>query len=156
LATGIAAATNLAANAYLIPRFGMLGAAWANAMSYATLAAITVWLSWREYSIPYEWRRLSAVAAAGIGAYLAAEFAGGRSAVPLVSAVLRGLVTVAVFATILLATGFLHSGELRVLNDMRRRAVRGSVPPPSSRDESEQTEMAGEIVATTHEPGEKR
>jgi len=150
LATGIAAATNLAANAVLIPRFGLIGAAWANAVSYATLAAFTVWLSWREFPIPYEWRRLAAVAAAGIGAYLAAEFAIGSSAGPLVSAVARGVVVVGTYLGILLATGFLHAGEFRVLNDMRRRALRGRTPPPPA-DQGGPVEMAGEIVATTHE-----
>ena len=154
LATGIAAATNLAANALLIPRFGLLGAAWANALSYATLAAFTVWLSWREYPIPYEWRRLAAVAAAGTGAYLAAEFVIGSLAAPLLSALTRGVATVAVFLGILLATGFLHAGEFRVLNDMRRRALRGRTPRPPG-DDSDQVEMAGEIVATMHEPAEK-
>ena len=69
LSTGIAAATNLAANAFLIPRYGLLGAAWANAASYTTLAVFTVWLSWREY--PYrtsggDWRRWQRRASAPI------------------------------------------------------------------------------------------
>ena len=155
LSTGIAAATNLAANAFLIPRYGLLGAAWANAASYATLAVFTVWLSWREYPYRTEWRRLAALAAAGIGAYLAAEFAIGSPASALVSALTRGITAVAVFLLILLATGFMHAGELRVLNDIRRRVLRGrTAPSPPPGDDSEQVEMAGEIVATTHEPQE--
>ena len=70
---------------------------------------------------------------AGIGAYLAAEFAIGSPGIALVSALTRGITAVAVFLLILLATGFMHSGELRVLNDIRRRVLRGRTapsPPP--------------------------
>ena len=72
------------------------------------------------------------------------------------SALTRGITAVAVFLLILLATGFMHAGELRVLNDIRRRVLRGrTAPSPPPGDDSEQVEMAGEIVATTHEPQEK-
>ena len=47
VATGIAAAVSLAANAFLIPRYGILGAAWANATAYGTLALVTVGFSLR-------------------------------------------------------------------------------------------------------------
>ena len=73
LATGIAAATSLAANTLLIPRFGLMGAAWANTIAYGTLAAVTVGFSWRAYPIPYEWGRLLRVAAAGGLAFAAAS-----------------------------------------------------------------------------------
>jgi len=67
LATGTAAAVSLLANALLIPRFGMLGAAWANTLSYATLATVTVAFSWYVYPIRYEWSRLLRIAVAGGG-----------------------------------------------------------------------------------------
>ncbi len=44
MATGMAAAASLLANAWLIPRYGLMGAAWANTVAYATLAAATVGL----------------------------------------------------------------------------------------------------------------
>ena len=40
VATGIAAVASVTANVLLIPHFGVLGAAWANMISYGVLAAV--------------------------------------------------------------------------------------------------------------------
>ena len=65
--TAAAAATNIAFNFLLIPRFGIAGAAWATVASYAVMAALGVWLSRRLYPLPLETRRLAAlVAVAGL------------------------------------------------------------------------------------------
>jgi O-antigen/teichoic acid export membrane protein len=144
LATGIAAATSLAANTLLIPRFGLMGAAWANTIAYGTLAAVTVGFSWRAYPIPYEWGRLLRVAVAGSLAFAAA------SAVPeslphAFGLIVRPGVILAVYALGLLLSGFFHSGELEILQDIRRRVTRRDAPPPAAEP---QVEMAGEIVDT--------
>jgi O-antigen/teichoic acid export membrane protein len=147
LATGFAAIVSLTANLVLIPRYGMLGAAWSNAIAYATLAAVTVGFSWRLYPIPYEWSRLLRIAAAAIAAYAAA----GRipQMQPFPGLLLRGAVTVLVYAAILFVTRFFRAGELRVLADMRQRMRR--MKTTASPDVG-QVEMAGEIVSTAHEP----
>ena len=62
--TAAAAATNVAANFALIPRFGMLGAAWATVLAYAVMAGMGLRISQRLYPIPFEWRRLGGLAAA--------------------------------------------------------------------------------------------
>lgn len=69
LITGVAAAVNVAANFLLIPRLGILGAAWATVLSYALMAGMGLWISQRLYPIPFEWRRLLALLGAGAGAY---------------------------------------------------------------------------------------
>jgi O-antigen/teichoic acid export membrane protein len=65
--TAAAAVTNVAANFALIPRFGILGAAWATVLAYAVMATLGIRISQRLYPLPLEWPRLWAVAlAAGI------------------------------------------------------------------------------------------
>jgi O-antigen/teichoic acid export membrane protein len=150
IATGIAAATSVTANMLLIPRFGLMGAAYSQTIAYATLAVVTIGFSQRAYPISYEWGRLARIAAAGVIAFLAA------SALPtfgptIAALVLRGLTVVAVYALVLFAAGFFTPGEFKVLQDIRRRAVqkkRKAVEAPVGDD----VEMAGEIVSSAPEP----
>ncbi len=60
--TAIAAATNIALNFALVPRFGMMGAAWATVAGYAVMAGLGWGFSHRLYPIPFEGRRLALVA----------------------------------------------------------------------------------------------
>jgi O-antigen/teichoic acid export membrane protein len=69
LVTAVAAAVNIAANFALIPRFGMLGAAWATVLSYACMAALGFLLSRGLYPIPFEGTRLLRIAAAGAASF---------------------------------------------------------------------------------------
>lgn len=56
------AALNLALCFLLIPRYGMMGAAWATAISYAALALAQVIINQRVWYIPYEYGRIAKVA----------------------------------------------------------------------------------------------
>jgi O-antigen/teichoic acid export membrane protein len=67
--TAAAAATNVAANLLLIPRLGMMGAAWATVLSYAVMAGLGFAISRRLYPVPFEGRRLAALGAAAAGTY---------------------------------------------------------------------------------------
>jgi O-antigen/teichoic acid export membrane protein len=67
--TAAAASVNIAANFALIPRYGMMGAAWATVLSYAGMAALGYLLSRRLYPIPFEGGRLLRIALAGAGCY---------------------------------------------------------------------------------------
>jgi hypothetical protein len=60
-------------------------------------------------------------------------------------------VTVAVYALVLLATGFFLPGELGALRDVHRR-VMSRKPAPAETPEPSQVEMAGEILAPAPEP----
>jgi O-antigen/teichoic acid export membrane protein len=145
IATGIAAGTSVIGNLVLIPRFGMIGAAWANAIAYATLAGVTSAFSWRAYPIPYEWSRLSRIAIAGLAAYVAATRLvpdGGR---PIERLLVGGAATVPVYALVLYATRFFHAGELRLLRDIRRRALERR-PIPTVDPGAQEVEMAGELL----------
>lgn len=138
--TAIGAAANIGLNFALIPRFGMIGAAWANGAAYALQASIAFGFSQRFYPVAYEYGRVSRAIAAAIVAYAAARALPGM---PAIAGVLtRGATVIVVMSALLWLTGFFNADELRVLNGLRaRRAPRHPMPPP------ETTELAGEIVA---------
>ncbi len=61
-----AAVANIALNYALIPRYGMIGAAWANAAAYAVQAGLAFTFSQRVYPVRYEYRP-SDPCAGGVG-----------------------------------------------------------------------------------------
>jgi O-antigen/teichoic acid export membrane protein len=73
IVTAAAAAANIAANVLLIPRLGLMGAAWATVIAYAVMAALGAAFSRRVFPIPFEARRLVAVAGAGLAAFALAR-----------------------------------------------------------------------------------
>jgi O-antigen/teichoic acid export membrane protein len=64
-----AAVVSVALNLLLIPRLGMMGAAWAGLGSYAVFAALTWAVGNRLYAIPYEFVRSAKVAGLALGLY---------------------------------------------------------------------------------------
>ena len=109
--TAAAAATNVGANLLLIPRFGMMGAAWATVFSYAVMAGLGFTFSRRLYPIPYEWSRIIRVVAAAAGCYLLALLAPE----PWLPAVAVKLLALAAFPALAVALGALHPAELEWL-----------------------------------------
>jgi len=128
IATGLAAGVNVSANFLLIPRFGMLGPAYANVLSYAVLAAVAMTFSRRFYPIPYEWSRVARVVGAGVVAYVAAAFGPPALMWSPLGVLVRGSIVVFVYLGCLALTGFLSRGErakLAVLFARVRSAVGG-------------------------------
>ena len=158
VATISAAAVNVGLNFALIPRYGIVGAAWANGAAYAVQAALGYYLSQRYYPIPYEWPRLARVCGAAIAAYVAAALLPGMtinvdprsSLAPLPNLLMRGATVVVVYAALLFVTGFFHREELDRLRALRRRGG----PPRRTPRAPDSTEMAGEVVATDIEAPE--
>jgi O-antigen/teichoic acid export membrane protein len=152
ITTGIAAAVSLLANVLLVPRFGMLGAAWANMAAYATLAAVTTAFSWRLYPIPYEWSRLGRIAMAGGLAYAVALQIVPASIRPVPGLLLRGGISVPTYLLVLYLTRFFHAGELQLLRALRQRTRRSGprLPSPAQKD----VEMAGDVVEGVTDPVE--
>lgn len=139
VATGTAAAANVALNLALVPRFGMMGAAWANAAAYALQALMALRFSQRFYHVDYQTRRIALLVGAALAACLAARALPAMN--PLAGVVVRGLTVVAIYAVVLLAAGFFEPQELAVLRRLRRGAPRRSEGPAP-----EVTELGGEIV----------
>ena len=75
--TGVAAAVNIALNLLLIPPYGMMGAAVATVAAYMTIFVGMVWWSQRIYPVPYQWRRVTTAAGAGIALAAVGKLAGG-------------------------------------------------------------------------------
>jgi O-antigen/teichoic acid export membrane protein len=141
VSTAIGAAANIGLNVLLIPRFGIIGAAWANGAAYGLQAAVAYRLSQRFYPVRYEYGRVARAVLAALAAYAAAR---ALPPMPALAGVLaRGSTVAAVMGALLWATRFFNAEELRALNALRRRrAVAG--PPAAAPDT---TELAGEIVA---------
>ena len=73
--TGTGAAVNIGLNFWLIPRWGMVGAAISTAVAYVVLfAGMTVYAQ-HVYPVPYQWRRIVTVVAAAVGLTVAARAA---------------------------------------------------------------------------------
>jgi O-antigen/teichoic acid export membrane protein len=142
VSTAAGAAANIGLNILLIPPYGFIGAAWANAASYALQAAIAFGLSQRLYPVRYEHGRLARAIAAAAAGYLAASQLPGMPS--LAGVPVRGGTVMAVMAALLWATGFFRADELRELNALRRRLSRAApvTTPP------ETTEKAGQVVST--------
>lgn len=73
--TAAAAATDVGLNFVLIPRFGMMGAAWATVAGYAVMAGLGAAISHRLYPIPFEVRSLVSFTAMAVIVYAASTLA---------------------------------------------------------------------------------
>ncbi len=57
-------------NTLLVPRFGMMGAAWATVAAYATMAMTLFFFAQRAYPIVFDWRRVLTMVAAALGLFI--------------------------------------------------------------------------------------
>ena len=130
IAAGVAAGANILANIVLIPRFGILGPAWANVVSYAVLAGVAYVFSQRFYPIRYETGRIVRVILAGVVAYLAAVLLVPPLRFALAGVLARGTVVVAVYPAVLGVTGFFRRQELARIEALvgQLRAARARKP----------------------------
>jgi len=100
----------------LVPTFGMLGAAWASALAYATMALMLLFIVQRFYYVPYEWGRVGGMFGLAMGLYGAWELVPALQH-PLVEGGLLG-----VFAGSLLALRIIPPRSLRrLLREWRAR-----------------------------------
>ena len=140
VSTTTGAVLNVALNLALVPRYGMYGAAWANAASYAVQCAIAYYFSQHFYPIPHDWPRIArALFSAGAAYALAVSL---PEMTPLIGVLLRGGTVVVVAAMLLWATGFFRTEDLRRLAQLRRAGEALPVTTPADTQE-----MAGEIVS---------
>jgi O-antigen/teichoic acid export membrane protein len=140
VSTILGAAINVILNFVLIPTFGIIGAAWANAVAYGVQTAVAFRLSQRFYPIQYETGRLARVTAAALVACLTARALPEMR--PFIGVLMRGSAVVLVMAALLGTTGFFRADEMRALAALRRRRPGAAVMPAA-----DTTELAGEIVS---------
>ena len=101
--SGIGAAANVALNFWLVPRYGMVGAAISTLAAYLVLFAGMTLYAQHVYPVAYQWRRVATVVLAAAGLTVAAR-ATGLSLVP-------SITLVAVYPLVLLVLGFYLPAE---------------------------------------------
>ena len=75
IVSGAGAALNIGLNFWLVPRYGMVGAAIATAAAYVALFLGMVFYAQRVYPVAYQWRRVITALGAGVGLTVAARAA---------------------------------------------------------------------------------
>ncbi|HLY86521.1 MAG TPA: oligosaccharide flippase family protein [Gaiellaceae bacterium] len=73
VAATLAAVLNFTLNVWLIPAYGMLGAAYATLAAYALLMAVRTWNAQKMYPVAYQWRRVAVLLLAAGGLTLAGK-----------------------------------------------------------------------------------
>lgn len=153
VATGIAAATSVAANLTLVPTLGVLGAAIANASSYAVLAGLSAVFANRVYPVGYEWRRMAQVAGVGLAGYTVAVLLIPADWPAIAGLPARAAVAAVTYLALLSATGFLTAAERARLGAIwqtaRLRRKRQQQPAEVDIEVAETTELAGNVVSST-------
>ncbi|HWZ74946.1 MAG TPA: oligosaccharide flippase family protein [Candidatus Sulfotelmatobacter sp.] len=98
----------------LIPHYGMMGAAWATLGGFAIFSVVTLIFAQRVYYIDYEFGRIGALTAMGIGLYLAGNLISVASLVP---GLLGRAAILLLFPTILWIGGFFTDSEKRIMGN---------------------------------------
>jgi len=73
LLTIAAGAVNVGLNVVLIPRIGILGAAWSTIAGYLTMLVLSFWYAGRSYPVTLDWGRMAALFAVAAAALLSAH-----------------------------------------------------------------------------------
>ena len=120
VAGACAAGMNLALNYFLIKYFGMMGAAWATALSFASLGAISYVLSQRVFPLRLGLPRMWAAMGAAAGTYVVCQ---SLSPDNLLMAIGLKCVVLAAFPVILWKTGILPAATVSVLSAARDKAA---------------------------------
>jgi O-antigen/teichoic acid export membrane protein len=111
----VAAVVNIALNFLLIPRHGMLGAAWATLAAFVVQMTLLVYIALRYYPIPYQWGRLALLLGVAGGLYL------GGVNLPFAAtwATLAGKgLLIGAFPALLWGLGFFHPEERKQLEQL--------------------------------------
>ncbi len=74
IASGAAAALNIGLNFWLIPAYGMLGAAYATLAALLMLMVVRTWNAQKLFPVAYQWRRIAVMLAAAGGLTTVGEY----------------------------------------------------------------------------------
>ena len=105
----LTAAANVGLNLLLIPRFGMMGAAWATAFSFLLMAILSLSVSQKVYRLPYVFGR---VAALGSVAIIVFSFSTLITVPSLILELSLKLLLFAAFPIVLYLLGLFSKGEV--------------------------------------------
>lgn len=130
VSTIAAALVGIGAGVWLIPGFGVAGAAFTVLIAYFVQVAVAFVLSQRCYPVPYEAGRLTRVVLAGVGATFAAKALPEMA--PLAGFLARGTTTVVAYGALLWITGFFRASERAFLREMVAHIRRRHAPAAAS------------------------
>lgn len=119
LITVAAAFLNLGLNFLLIPRWGMMGAAWATALSFLLVAVLTGAVAQRFYAVRYEYRRLAKLLVCALVVFIVGIQVSPQATIW--SVLWHLMAGTAAFPIALAATGFLDVEERNALRELWRR-----------------------------------
>lgn len=111
----IPAVLNVGLNFVLIPRFGMIGAAWSTLVGYVIMMVLTLWISQRVYYIPYEYGKITKILGAAVVVAVAGRLVHDVSW-PTAIALKLGLL--AFFAGLLAVSGVIAASERTLIRSM--------------------------------------
>jgi O-antigen/teichoic acid export membrane protein len=145
---GGAAVVNITFNFLLIPRWGMMGAAWATVIAYVVMCVASYIVDEHYFPIRYEWKRIVKVALAmgatfAISVWTKSEHLAGQIAC--------GVAMLLLYPALLGAFGFYTESELRTIHrwanlDLRRLRRRAA---PAGRSEPA---LGAAVLAEVEEP----
>ena len=123
------AAVNIVGTILLIPVWGMMGAAAATFLAYATMAGLLYFVVRRFYPLPYEWGRLLKIAGSTAATYLLFLLLGGWE-----SHVVVKILLLLFFLFSMFLFRFFEPAEMALLKRLVARPSSGAEPPPSVGD----------------------
>jgi len=110
---------NVGLNLWLMPRYGVMAAAWTTLVSYAATLVFAWVAAQRVYKVPYEYARLARAAVTAGALYWIASTAGYGTA----TGVAAHVAAIAAFPVLLLAVGVVSPSERRIVSDATRRLI---------------------------------
>jgi O-antigen/teichoic acid export membrane protein len=120
----VPAALNIGLNFVLIPRFGMMGAAWATLIARALMLTSTLLVSQRIYPIPYEYGTMAKVLVIGCAVAAAGQLVPDT---PFLLRVAIKLLLAAAFPGLLYVTGAIDPATLAAIRERLSRYLPGGV-----------------------------
>jgi O-antigen/teichoic acid export membrane protein len=127
---GGAAVVNIIFNALLIPRWGMMGAAWATVIAYAVMCIASYYVDEHYFPIRYEWGRIGRILAALAITYTVSVYATPEN---LFGQIACGFAMLMLYPALLGALGFYNESELARLRKIANTPLDELLPRPKLR-----------------------
>jgi O-antigen/teichoic acid export membrane protein len=118
----VPAAVNVGLNFLLVPRIGVMGAAWATLLAYPLMFVLAVVAGQRAYRIPYDWGRIALALGAALALSLATPLAEREG---LLASLALKAVLLAAYPAALLVFGFVLPAERAVVKRTWRAWLKG-------------------------------
>jgi O-antigen/teichoic acid export membrane protein len=110
----ITCSINIGGNFLLIPKWGMMGAAWSTLLAYAALPVINYYFARKYLSLTWQWKRLGLILIVGGVVLTSMIFVHGLS---LSASVFVKLGILAMFPLLLFVSGFFNQNEIQFGKD---------------------------------------